>query len=260
MFIDAHAHLDHPSFHEDVEQVIERAKKAGVGIIVANGVNPETNRRVLELAKKYAIVKAALGIYPIEALQQEIKEGEYPLKPNVFDVNEEIDFIRKQKNHIVGIGECGLDDHHVQGKLESQKKVFEKMIGLAEQVKKPIIVHSRKAEQEVLDMLISSRIKKVLLHCFSGNMKQVKQGEEEGYYFSIPANVTFSTHFQEMVKRININQLLTETDCPYLSPFKGQRNEPAFVVESTKKIAELKGFTLEETENNIMMNYKTLFQ
>ena len=100
-------------------------------MIVANGVNPETNRKVLEMAKKYTMVKAALGIYPIEALQQEIKEGDYPLQQNIFDVDEEIAFIKKQKEKMVGIGECGLDDHHVKGKLESQKKVFEKMIGLA---------------------------------------------------------------------------------------------------------------------------------
>lgn len=258
-FIDVHAHLDHPNFENDIDKVIERAKQAKVNIIVANGVNPETNRMVLQLAENYDIVKAALGIYSIEALAAETKESSSPLNTKPFDIDEELAFIASQKRKIVAIGEVGLDNSSAPGTLPAQQRVFEKIIALAEKIKKPISVHSRKAEKEVLDTLSTTSLKKVHLHCFGGSMKLVERGAEREYYFSIPANVVFSQHFQEMVKRLSINQLLTETDSPFLSPFKGKRNEPAFVVEAVQKIAEIKGFTVEETADNILMNYQRLF-
>jgi len=260
MLVDVHAHLDHSWFGDELDAVISRAKKAGVRVIIQNGVNPETNRLSLEMAKKYDIVKVALGIYPIDALNKEIEEGEYPLRGNKFDVNEELEFIGKQKDQIIALGEVGLDDFHVKGKLESQKKTFQKIIELAEKIKKPLIVHSRDAEKEVIDMLESSKCKKVDMHCFSGNMKLVKRAADLGFHFSIPTSVVYNMHFKEIVKRVGINQILTETDAPYLGPVKGERNEPVYIAQSIKTIAELKSFTVEECANNIFLNYKRLFE
>jgi len=257
LFIDIHCHLDHPKF-DDLGKVIENAKKAGLKIILTNGINPETNRKTLEIAKKYDIVKAALGIYPVNQLVKEIKEGNYPIKIEKFDVDEEIKFIKKNKNKITAIGECGLDGLDKEN-IKEQKIVFGKLINLAEKINKPIIVHSRKAEQDVIDMLESSRAK-VLLHCFSGRKHLVKKAAELGYYFSIPTNVVRAQNFQLMAEIVNINQLFCETDAPYLSPFKGRRNEPAFVVEAYKKIAEIKGMELEEVMNNIFLNYQKVFK
>lgn len=243
LLVDVHAHLDY-YINDGIDAIIENAKKAGVKVIINNGIDLEKNKVSLELAKKYDIVKAALGIYPLK-----IKE---------VNVDEEIKFIEKNKNKIIAIGEIGLDGLDKEN-LEEQTILFQKLINLAEKIKKPIIVHSRKAEEDVINILDSSTIKKVVLHCFSGNFKLVKRASELGYYFSIPTNIVFNQHFQKMAKEININRLLTETDSPYLSPFKDKRNEPAFVIEAVKKIAEIKGFDVEETANSIYLNYKDLF-
>lgn len=259
MYVDVHAHLDHMQMQPDFNEVLARAEQAGLKAIITNGVNRSTNRKCLALAKKYPFVKAALGIYPIDALKKEMEQGIYPDEPGTFDVAEELAFIRKQKEHIIALGEIGLDNYMVPSDLREQKDIFAAFIEMGQKMDKPLIVHTRKAEQEVIEMLISAKAKKVVLHCFTGSMKLVKQAEEHGFSFSIPPNIVFSTHFQEMVKRVNINQLLTETDCPYLGPKKGERNEPMNVVETVKKIAALKGFDETETRNTIFMNYQRMF-
>ena len=258
ILVDAHAHLDHHDFDKDLAEVIERAKAAGIKAIVSNGVNPETNRKTLEIAKRFDIVKPALGIYPPNALDREIKDNTYPLKPNVFDVDAEIEFIRKNKDKIIAIGEVGLD--YESGKPDDdQEDVFELMIDLANEINKPLIVHSRKAEAAVLDTLETNHAKKVLLHCFCGKKSLIKRAVDLGYYFSIPTNIVRAHNFQNMVKIVDISRILTETDAPYLSPFQGKRNEPAFIIETIKKIAEIKGMNKEEVAQNIYMNFQKLF-
>lgn len=259
LIVDVHAHLDHSDFSKDLDQVIARAKAAGVKAIITNGINPETNRKTLELAEKYDIVKAALGLYPGDVLRKDIEEG-YPLKDEEFDIDSEIDFIKKNKNKIIALGECGLDFVRSDAfERKGQIEVFEKMIALAENINKPIIVHSRKAEQSVIDVLESSSIKKVVLHCFCGKKGLIKKAEDMAYYFSIPCNIVRAHNFQYLVNKVNLSRLLTETDCPCLSPYVGRRNEPAFIVETLKKIAEIKKMEVEEVEKNIFMNYQALF-
>ena len=259
ILVDVHAHLDHAMFRNDLDEVIERAKLAGMWAIITNGINPETNRRALEIAEKYGIVKPALGIYPIDALQNEIARGEYPLKDNVFDVEDELKFIEKQREKIVAIGEIGLDFSQSEQRDE-QNEVFIRLLELAQRIRKPVIVHSRKAEQEVIEVLESTNVKKVVLHCFCGKLKLVKQGADNGWYFSVPTNVVRSQQFQLMVNEVDVRQLLTETDAPYLSPFRGKRNEPSFIVESVKKISELLGREKEEVTEQIVRNYQKIFE
>ncbi len=258
LLIDIHCHLDHPKFN-DLDKVINNAKKAGVKVILTNGIDHETNKKALQLAKKYDIVKAALGIYPLFAIDLGVREGAYPTdKILPINIENELAFIKENKDKILAVGEVGLD-YTVKGKEKEQKENFEKIITLAEKIKKPIIVHSRKAEQDAIDLLESSKIKKVLLHCFSGKKNLVKKGADLGYYFSIPTNIVRAHNFQLMAETVNINQLFCETDSPYLSPFKEKQNEPAFVVESYKKIAEIKKMESKEVMNNIWMNYQNLF-
>jgi TatD DNase family protein len=258
MLLDIHCHLDNAQFN-DLGSVIDRAKKAGVKLILTNGVDHKTNVIALKLAKKYNIVKAALGVYPLFGVDIGLREGSYPMDKIVpVDVDNELKFISENKEKIIAVGEVGLD-YTVKGYDDKQKGNFEKIIETAKKLKKPLIVHSRKAEKDVVEMLESSGVKKVVLHCFSGNFGLVKKAASLGYYFSIPTNIVHSEHFQKLVKEVNINQLLTETDAPYLSPFKGKRNEPANVIEGVKKIASIKGFTVEETSKNIWMNYQRLF-
>jgi len=249
MIVDIHAHMDYEAFEKDLEEVLKRAKEAGVSAIINNGTHPESNRKTLELAKKYSIIKAALGYYPLHAIEVSQEEFE-----------EELKFIESQKENIIAIGEVGLD-FHWDKKLENfekQKKCFQKIIELSERTKKPLIVHSRGCEETAFDMLKSSNAKAVM-HCFGGKTALAKRIADEGYYFSIPCNVVRSKSFQKLLKAININQLFTETDAPYLSPVPEKRNEPSNIKQAIKKIAELKGFTESETENNLFLNYQRFF-
>jgi TatD DNase family protein len=242
-FIDSHCHID---FMNNVAGIIKCAKEANV-IIVNNGINPESNRKTLDLSEKFGI-KAALGIYPIDTLK---------LKDN--EIDSEIEFIRKNKDKIVAIGEVGIDLKWSK-ELEKQKINFAKFIKLAKEINKPIIVHARDAEGIAIEMLEESKCKKVVMHCFNGNMGLVKKIIKNGWMLSIPANVTFSQHFQEVVQNVPIENLLCETDSPYLHPIKGKRdNEPVNVIESYKKIAEIKKLKLEEAEKIIEENYSHRF-
>ncbi|MBI2650580.1 TatD family hydrolase [Candidatus Woesearchaeota archaeon] len=257
LFVDVHAHLDHPLLINKIDEIIIRAKNAGLRHIITNGINPETNRKCLELSKKYDIVECAMGLYPRSALKKETETGEYPLKTEDFDIDGEIEFIKKNKNSIIAISEVGLD--FVNGEDKQQIEDFEKMIKLAEELKKPIVVHSRKAELKCIEMLESSKNRKIVMHCFSGKKSLVKRVADNGWFLTAPTIVVRSQQFQEIAKNAPISQLFCETDSPYLSPYKEQMNEPAFVVESYRKIAEIKGMDINEVASNIYMNWQKVF-
>lgn len=250
--VDVHCHLDlYKGWDKefDVDVFLEMQKKYDVKVIISNGVTPESNRKVLALAKKYPIVKAALGFYPTHVLEFSDEDFEKELK-----------FIEKNKEHIVAIGEIGLDKHHVEDKLSEMQKAFEKIVLLAKKIDKPILVHSRKAELETIECLERLGHKKIVMHCFGGRKQHIKRIIENGWYFSIPTTVVKLQQFQEIIKECPFEKILTETDGPYLSPFKdGKPNESRFIVESLKKIAEIKGLDVEEVSNMIFMNYQRLF-
>lgn len=241
MFIDVHCHLD---MLKEPEKLIENAKSKNV-LIVSNGVNGESNREILKLAGKN--VKICFGIYPIDALKLTEEE-----------MDKEIDFIRKNSGKIIGIGEVGMDFKESNEK-ERQENVFKRFINLSMELNKPIIVHSRKAEAECIEVLERFKAKKVIMHCFSGNFKLVRRIIDDGWYLTIPTSVTFSEHFQKVAEMTDIKQLLCETDSPYLHPEKKFPNEPANVVESYRKISEIKKIDLKKVEKQIEGNFNKLF-
>ncbi len=246
MIIDVHAHMDFPEFDKDRDEVIERCKKNDVKVIISNGTNLKKNKKVLALSKKYNIIKPAFGIYPTEAEEMSEKE-----------ITETLSFI--EKNKPVAIGEVGLDLYRGTN-LEKQKKVLKKLIKISEKLDIPIIVHSRKAEKETVEFLKENKAKKVILHCFCGNKELTEEAESLGYSFSIPVSIIKNKTFRKLAKRIQLKSILTETDAPFLSPYEGKRNEPSYIKESIKKIAEIKGITSEELEKIIFMNYQNLFK
>lgn len=245
MLFDVHAHLHYDSFDKDRDDVIRRAEEAGVVAIVENGVNPASNRKVLDIARKYEIVKPALGIYPSEALLMSDEE-----------IDNEINFISKQK--IIAIGEVGLDFFKVPNH-EKQEQVFLKFVELAKRKNLPIIVHSRGAEQRTFELLKQSGAKKVVMHCFSGDLELVKKIEKEGYMFSIPPIIVRSEKFQELVREVSASQLLTETDSPFLSHIPRERNEPKNVEVTVKKISEIKNLDFSEASKIFFMNFRKFF-
>lgn len=258
LLVDVHTHLDHPLLINKIDGIIQRAKNAGLSHVVTNGINPETNRICLELSKKYDIVECAMGLYPRDALKKEVESGSYSLKIPDFDIDEEIDFIRKNKSNIVAISEVGLD--FVNGESKQQIEDFEKMINLAEEIKKPIVIHSRKAELKCIEMLESSKNKKIIMHCFSGKKSLVKRIVDNGWFLTIPTIVVRSQQFQDIAGNVPITQLFCETDSPYLSPYKEKPNEPAYVIESYKRTAEIKQMDINEVINNIYMNWQKIFE
>jgi len=260
MLIDIHAHLDHERFKKDLDEVIERARQKGMYAIITSGVNHSTNLKALELSEKYDIVKASLGIYPLDALAEELKLNAYPREIEKLDVDKELEFINQNKDKIVAVGDCGLDFNFTRDYEKEQVENFKKIIYVVEKIKKPIIIHSRKAEKLAIEILETTKIKNIILHCFQGNKKLIKKAMDKGYYFSIPPIILKLQHFQMLTEIVPLNQLLTETDSPYLSPIPGERNEPANVAYTIKKIAEIKGMNKEEVEQNIFMNYKNLFE
>ena len=246
MIIDVHCHLDFEQFDNDRDEVIERAKKSNVKVIISNGTNLEKNKKVLELSKKYDIVKPAYGIYPTEAEEMSEKE-----------IDEILTFI--EKNKPIAIGEVGLDLKHGKD-LEKQKKVLKKLIVISKKQDIPLIVHSWKAEKETIEFLKENKAEKVIMHCFCGNAELTEEAESLGYLFSIPPSIMKSKTFRKLAKRIQLKSILTETDAPFLSPYEGKRNEPSFIKETIKKIAEIKKITEEELEKIIFMNYQNLFK
>ena len=258
--VDVHAHLDFPEFEKDLPEVLERAEKAGVKHVICQGVHHESNVNVLKLAKKFPVCKAALGIYPLNPKNVKV-DDEYNFdfdRSSEKAFEETLEFIKSKKEEIVAIGEVGIDLKFSTDEKQ-QVKNFENIIALSEKIKKPLIIHSRKAESLILDILESSSIKEADLHCFSGKKKLVKRAVDLGLTFSIPANVVRSPQFQMNVELIPITQMLTETDAPYLSPEPGRRCEPRDVLGAVKKIAEIKKMDVEEAANNIFMNYQRLF-
>jgi len=246
---DVHCHLDY--FEEkQCEEVLANSQKAGVKAIITNGTSPESNRISLELSRKNPIVKAALGLHP-----QFIEKFDDSLIQN------EINFIKEHKKEIVAIGEIGLDYHWVKDKalIKRQKKLFKIQINLAKELSLPIIVHTRDAESDSVEMILSSGIKKVIMHCFSGSKKMIDEYFEKRFMFSIPTNIVRSRHFQMMAEMLPLSQLLTETDAPFLSPYEGKDNEPAFIKESIKKISEIKKMDENEVANILYSNYQKTF-
>jgi len=240
MLIDIHAHLDLKYFENDLDDVIERARKNNVKLIINNGLNPESNRKTLELSKKYEIIKPALGIYP-DCVSK-------------IDVDSELKFI---KDNAFAIGEVGLDG--TEENMELQKQVFTKIISLANEINKPLIVHSRKAEKEVIELLEKNNAKKVILHCFHGDFGLIKKAVKLGYSFSIAPIILRSEHMQKMAREVPLSHLFTETDAPFLGYDRNARNEPGNVIFTIKKIAEIKKLDPIEVENNIYMNYQKMF-
>lgn len=246
MFVDVHAHLDDSKVN--AESVVQKAKDAGVVSIVSNGISVPSNRKVLELAGKFDIVKPALGIYPLECLK---------LSEEAFA--NELEFIRKSKP--IAIGEIGLDLHWDKDEkhYSVQKKCFEQFFDVAEKLKVPLIVHSRAAEADTIEMLSSTKAK-VIMHCFGGGKKLVNKVIDNNWSFSIPVSVVYDEHFQRIIQMSELRNILTETDMPYLGPVKGEQNDSSNIPLSVTKIAQLRDITKEEAKKIIYMNYQAMFR
>ncbi len=261
--IDIHCHLNHEYFKDKLDTTINKAKKAGLKRILISGTNSQSNRDVLGMIKKYPeVLRASLGIHPIDALGLSEGETGIPKQPYPVDLEEEFKFIEENKVNVIAIGEVGLDFHWDKEHHEEQKDIFRKIIKFTLHIKKPIVVHTWDAEEECINILedeIRNKQIAVILHCFSGRKALISRAKELGYYFSIPPSILRTGNFQTLVKKVDLKQLLTETDAPWQSPFRDRRSEPADVRETIRKIAEIKKITPESAAEQIWKNYLQVF-
>jgi TatD DNase family protein len=250
--IDSHCHLNLPEFENDLDKVIKRAKENGIFKVVVVGINRKTNEKALFLAKKYQnFVLPVVGFHPHEV--KDISEEDYALLEN-------------QLKYAYALGEVGLDWVKEYSPKNLQFEHLEKQLELAKKYKKPVVLHLRGDEnfwKQALSFLKNFSFLKLLFHCFTGNKEIAKKVLDLGGWISIPGIVTFKNAelMREAVKYIPLEKLLIETDAPFLAPhpFRGKRNEPAFVFYVAQKIAEIKEIPFEEVAEKTTKNALSFF-
>lgn len=252
MLFDTHVHLNDSQYNEDLEEVIHNAREAGVSNMVVVGFDRPTITKAIQLVEKYDFLYASVGWHPVDAIDM---------------TDQDLLWIEELTKHakVVALGEMGLDYHWDKSPKEVQKEVFRKQIRLAKKVKLPIIIHNREATQDIVDILREEDAKEIggIMHCFSGSPEIAKECIDMNFYISLGGPVTFKNAKKpkEVALEIPLNRLLIETDCPYLAPhpYRGKRNEPAFVKLVAQQIAEIKEVSLEEVANQTRINAKRLF-
>lgn len=249
MWIDSHCHPYFEHFDSDRDAVIKRAHVAGVEKMIVVGCDNITNRKTLELCERYDFMYAVLGIHPTEL--QDLTD-------------EELNFIKTNRDKIVGIGECGLDFFHNKFSADEQAEAFRKQIRLAKELDLPVVVHSRDAAEETLKILTEEDAKKVLMHCYSYDFEFGKKIWDRGYYTSFSGILTYPTakNVREAAAKGPLELFMVETDCPFLTPQaqRGKRNEMMFVVEVGEQLAELRSEKKEKISEYTLRNTKAFFQ
>ncbi|MBU9710370.1 TatD family hydrolase [Evansella tamaricis] len=252
MLFDTHVHLNADHYEEDVEDVIKRALDVGVSNMVVVGFDEKTIAKAMELVENYEFLYGAVGWHPVDAV----------------DFNDtHIHLLKKLAGHskIVALGEMGLDYYWDKSPKEIQKDVFRKQIQLARELTMPIIIHNRDADEDVVCVLQEEEAKEVggIMHCFGGSLEIAKQCLEMNFHISFGGPVTFKNARQtkEVAKEIPLDRLLIETDAPFLAPhpYRGKRNEPAYIKLVAEQLAEIKGIKYEELTAITMNNAKKLF-
>ncbi len=272
---DTHSHLNFAAFTDDWKEVADRAIAAGVDKMMVVGTDLATSKRAVEMAQEHDALYAAVGIHPhhCKALLPNSN-----VKTQMLDLIHGLtDLLNEEK--VLAVGEIGIDYHEYKKSkydavledkmeilLEVQRELFSQQLLLAQKVDKPVIIHSREAGGEVLDLISifktssTSQIKGVF-HCFEGSKKYLKSVLEAGFYVSFTGNITFIPDRAEVSTLVPLDKLLLETDCPYMSPqpFRGERNEPKNVMEVAKKHAQVRNISLDQVIQHTTYNARKLF-
>jgi len=277
IFVDSHCHVDGAEFDADREEVISRAEANGVKMMLVIGTGePQSGNfeRAVSLAEKHENIFAAVGIHPHDA--------------KTFDADAESQLISlaKSSEKVVAWGEIGLDFYYEHSPKDVQEEVFRKQIRIAGELNLPIIIHSREADNETVEILteecggktengkrkteneaegeVNNKFRGGVMHCFGGTAEMAKSLMDIGFLISFAGNVTFkkAANLRDAARVVPLDKLLIETDCPYLAPmpFRGKRNEPMFVVETAKFLADFYGVELEELANQTTQNFLDFFR
>jgi TatD DNase family protein len=257
MFVDSHAHIDGEEFDADRDEVVERARAAGVRAILNVGTgDPHSGslERAVAVAEEYEGVYAAAGVHPHDARLYD-EEAERRLLS-----------VLRGGERIVALGEIGLDYHYDNSPRQVQREVFARQLRLAKAEGLPVIIHSREADDETVEILraeMTGAPRGGIMHCFGGGLRMAEAVLELGFVISFAGNVTFkkAEELREVARTVPLERLLVETDCPYLAPvpLRGRRNEPAHVVETARFLAELRGVGHEEFGRITSENFARFF-
>ncbi|GEM79936.1 TatD family hydrolase [Vibrio superstes] len=253
MFVDSHCHLDklnYQDLHTGVADVIAKAEEANVKQLLSVGVTLDAFPKMMELITPFPQVHASAGVHPLDV-------------ESAFDLEQLASFARHEK--VVAIGETGLDFHYKPETKNLQIERFEQQVELAVEVNKPLIIHTRQARAETLEILRDGGAEKCggVIHCFTEDQAFAEAAMELGFYISVSGIVTFrqAIELKEVVKKLPLERLLIETDSPYLAPVphRGKENQPAYVVEVASYIAQLKGISLGQVAEKTTQNFADLF-
>lgn len=245
--IDTHAHL-YKEYFSDINEVVNRANSASIKYIINSGTNSCTNKEVIESADEYKNILCTIGIHPEHA-------NEY--------LDEDIEFIKKNisNNNVIGIGEIGLDYYYTSDNKVEQVNLFEKQLKIAEENNIPVVIHSREATLDTINILKKYKVRGII-HSFSGSYETAMNYISMGFLLGINGVVTFkNSKIKEVFEKIDLNNLVFETDCPYLTPhpFRGKKNEPSYIEYTAGFIAELKNVSLDELARITTENVNNLF-
>jgi TatD DNase family protein len=257
MFIDSHAHIDGPEFESDRDEIIERARAAGVSVILNVGTgDPHSGafERAVALGQKYDSVYTALGTHPHDARFYD-DQAEEKIKSLVTG------------ERVLAWGEIGLDFHYDNSPRDAQVEVFKRQLRAARECEVPVVIHTREAESETIDILkteYDGAERRGVFHCFSGSKDLAQRALELGFMISFSGIVTFkkADELRDVAQSVPLDRLLIETDCPYLAPipYRGKRNEPAYVVEVARCLAGIHGVEVEEIGRVTSHNFVSFFR
>ena len=257
MFIDSHAHIDGPEFESDRDEIIERARAAGVSVILNVGTgDPHSGafERAVALGQKYDSVYTAIGTHPHDARFYDDK-AEQKIKSLVTG------------ERVLAWGEIGLDFHYDNSPRDVQVEVFKRQLRAARECEVPVVIHTREAESETIDILkteYDGAERRGVFHCFSGSKDLAQRALELGFMISFSGIVTFkkADELRDVAQSVPLDRLLIETDCPYLAPipYRGKRNEPAYVVEVARCLAGIHGVEVEEIGRVTSHNFVSFFR
>ena len=250
MKVDTHIHLYDKKYQDILEEVIEKAQEAGIVRIIVNGVDRETSLESIRLAKKYDFIYAAIGLHPSEIDKE--KEN---------DLSWIYELAKNKK--VIAIGEIGLDYYWDKSYNDLQRDIFIKQIKIANELKLPVIVHSRDAHQDTFDIMKENQTKGIL-HAYQSSLELAREYIKLGYYLGIGGVLTFKNAkvIKDVVREIDLDFLLTETDGPYLTPepFRGKINKPEYIKYILEEISSIKQIDKEIVEEKIYNNYIKLFK